>query len=320
MELADWADLFIMSLWRHKWYATDADRRISEIQGFLDLSIQRSSCESDIYKDRIYLYVKEQHKISLSASTIGIHSFDYLGLGYRVDWPVSIILTPGALEIYAEIFSFLIQVKLAISSLAEAWCSLKELMHLINQNHGGSELHELQVHHFSIFMKLRQQVNHFVTTLQQYVQSQLSHVSWCKFVHSLKHEVKDMVDLEFAHMSYLTDSLHICFLSNETQGIASIIQNILQCALDFRSCLIGSTWETGLDEGDSSSKVSRINISQVLTVKGIFHKNLKELYLCYLKSPRHGEFSLSRFWDYVNYNDYYTEVIGKEMGHRAFSI
>lgn len=55
----------------------------------------------------------------------GIQSFNYLGLGYRVDWPVNIILTSGALEIYAEIFSFLIQVKLALSSLAEAWCSLK---------------------------------------------------------------------------------------------------------------------------------------------------------------------------------------------------
>lgn len=55
----------------------------------------------------------------------GIHSFDFLGLGYRVDWPISIILTPGALKIYSEIFSFLIQVKLALISLSDAWSSLK---------------------------------------------------------------------------------------------------------------------------------------------------------------------------------------------------
>lgn len=178
-----------------------------------------------------------------------------------------------------------------------------------------------------------------------------------------------------------------CFLSDETRGIATIIRNILQCALDFRSCVTGSTWETGPEKSDSSSKVSRISISQVnfqlllhfiiwhihghkkivsslyvnpptrkkenklkllycghsydshefymtyrkshsyqivafdfqvLALKGTFDRNIRELHLCYLNSPRHGEFSISRFWDYVNYNDYYTEVVGKEMGHRAF--
>lgn len=55
----------------------------------------------------------------------GIHSFDFLGLGYRVDWPVSIILTPVALKIYSNIFNFLIQVKLAVFSLGDIWFSLK---------------------------------------------------------------------------------------------------------------------------------------------------------------------------------------------------
>lgn len=320
MELADWADLFITSLWHHKCYATGADKRISEMQGLLEFSIQRSSCERDSYRDRIYLYIKKEKNMSLSASSAGgIQSFDYLGLGYRVDWPVNIILTSGAIEIYAEIFSFLIKVKLALSSLAEAWCSLKEHMHTINQN-GGSGLHKSEVFHFNIFMKLRQQVNHFVTTLQQYVQSQLSHVCWCKFLHSLKNQVKDMMDFESVHMSYLKDSLNVCFLSDETTGVASIIQNILQCALDFRSCLTGSTWQTGVENGDSTSKFSKTNISQVHNIKRVFYNNLKELYICYLKSPKHGEFSLSRFWDFLNYNDYYTEVIGKDVGHLTFSV
>ncbi|KAM7528373.1 hypothetical protein LguiB_031783 [Lonicera macranthoides] len=317
MELADWADLFIMNLWHHKWCITEADRRISEIQSFLELSLQRSSCERDNNKDRLYVYMKKESIMPLAASVAGIHSFDFLGLGYRVDWPVSIVLTSAALKIYAEIFSFLIQVKLALSSLAEVWCSLKEIMHAINQNR-HSQLHKSEVHHFNILMKLRQQVNHFVATLQQYVQSQLSHVCWSKFQRSLKHKVKDMMDLESVHMAYLTDSLHVCFLSDETRLIASIVQSILQCALDFRSCLIGSIWEAGLYTGGLQSKLSRINISQVLTIRGTFDKNIKELYLCYLKSPRHMEFGLSGFWDYLNYNEYYSEVIGKEMGYSAF--
>lgn len=61
----------------------------------------------------------------MAVNMAGVHSFDFLGLGYRVDWPISIILTPGALKIYADIFNFLIQLKLAVFSLTDVWCSLK---------------------------------------------------------------------------------------------------------------------------------------------------------------------------------------------------
>ncbi|KAK6235334.1 Gamma tubulin complex component [Theobroma cacao] len=317
MELADWADLFIMYLSHHKWCVTEVDRRVSEIQGLLELSVQRSSCERDHHKDRLYVYAKGHGMMPLSTSTIGVRSFDFLGLGYRVDWPVSIILTHGALKIYADIFNFLIQLKLAIFSLTDVWCSLKDVMHLIRQKRHSS-LHEREVGHYNMLMKLRHQVNHFVSTLQQYVQSQLSHVSWCKLLHSFKHKVKDMMDLESVHMAYLIDSLHICFLSDETRSIASIIENILQCALDFRSCLTGALWNVGLAEDDLSDKLSRINISQVLTIKQKFDKNLKELHLLYIKSPKHGEFGLSCFWGYLNYNEFYSN--GNEMGRYAFPI
>ncbi|KAB2028136.1 hypothetical protein ES319_D05G078600v1 [Gossypium barbadense] len=317
MELADWADLFIMSLSHHKWCVTEVDRRLSEIQGLLELSVQRSSCERDPHKDRLFIYAKGHGLLPLSTSTIGVHSFDFLGLGYRVDWPISIILTPGALKIYADIFNFLIQLKLAVFSLTDVWCSLKDVVHLICQKHHPT-LHEREVGHFNKLMKLRHQVNHFVSTLQQYVQSQLSHVSWCKFLHSFKHKVKDMMDLESVHMSYLTDSLHICFLSDETKPIASTIENILQCALDFRSCLTGDIWNVGLAEGDLQDKLSKINISQVLFIKEKFDKNLKELHLLYLKSPKHGESGLSCFWGYLNYNDYYFKE--NEMSYYAFSV
>ncbi|WVZ12432.1 hypothetical protein V8G54_016962 [Vigna mungo] len=70
--------------------------------------------------------------------------------------------------------------------------------------------------------------------------------------------VKDMMDLESVHMEYLADSLCICFLSDETKGVGSIIESILQCALDFRSCITFGAW----DSEDLSGKLSKINISQ----------------------------------------------------------
>ncbi|CAJ1924372.1 unnamed protein product [Sphenostylis stenocarpa] len=80
MELADWADLFILTLWHHvflnsdsqglKWSVTEANERLSEIQGLLELSIQKSSCEQDTHKDRLFVYMKGHGKLPLSASVI----------------------------------------------------------------------------------------------------------------------------------------------------------------------------------------------------------------------------------------------------------
>ncbi|KAJ0013232.1 hypothetical protein Pint_20915 [Pistacia integerrima] len=154
MELADWADLFIMSLWNHKWSVGESDHRVSEIQGFLESAVQRSSCERDHNKNRLFVYIKGDGTLPLSKYASGVHSFDFLGLGYQVDWPVSIVLTPRALKIYADIFSFLIQLKLAVFSLNDVWSSLKDLVHLINQNCSSTQ-HKREVGHFNILVKLR---------------------------------------------------------------------------------------------------------------------------------------------------------------------
>nr|XP_009616116.1 uncharacterized protein LOC104108717 [Nicotiana tomentosiformis] len=96
-------------------------------------------------------------------------------------------------------------------------------------------------------------------------------------------------------------NLYKCFLSEETQHIASITRSILQSAVDFRSCLRGDNLE-------------------VLHIRKSLSENIKELYLFYLKSPRHGEFGVSCFWERLNYNDHYSEVIGKRMGHTVFLV
>lgn len=302
MERADWADLFIMSLWQHKPFSTGIGQSVSDVQELLEMSIQRSSCEGDNNKDRLFVYSKENDRLPQSTA-IGVHSFDFLGLGYRVDWPVSIILTPAALNIYAQIFNFLIKVKLAAFSLSNVWCLLKGAKH-ISQS-GKCELQAGEVNRLTILMNMRHQLNHFLSMLQQYVQSQLSHVSWSGFLHSLQHKVKDMMDLESVHMEYLAESLDICFLSEETRDIGGIIRNILQCAVDFRGTIYGGAWSTG-GQGDLSVNEPIINFSQVRATKETFEKNLKELHLIYLRSAKHGKFGLSKLWSYLNYNDYFT--------------
>ncbi|XP_038891620.1 gamma-tubulin complex component 6 isoform X2 [Benincasa hispida] len=317
MELADWADSFITSLWNHKWCVIEADSKLQDIQSYLELSVQKSSCEHDRNKDRLFVYIKEQCTLPLSKATIGIDSFEFLGLGYQVEWPINIILTPASLKIYAEIFSFHVKVKLAGFSLTKVWSSLKDMVILVRQNR-HSKLINQEIQHFNVLVKTRHEVNHFVCVLQHYVESQLSHLSWCRFLQSLQLKAKDMMDLESMHMAYLTDALHTCFLSEETRSVAGIINQILQCALDLRCCFTGDMWNTQVDNAASPRRLSGINKSQILAVKKRFDKNMKELHLFYLKSPKVGEFGLSRLWESLDYNYHYSDT-SNEMSY-AFSV
>ncbi|PIN06488.1 hypothetical protein CDL12_20943 [Handroanthus impetiginosus] len=88
--------------------------------------------------------------------------------------------------------------------------------------------------------------------------------------------------------------------------------------MDFQSCLTGSILGDGSDDENLTTRFSRINISKVQSIRRTFSKNLEDLYLIHLQSPKHGEFGVSRFWDYLNYNEYYAGIMNKQMGHCIF--
>ena len=56
---------------KQRLYFTEVDQKIPEIQGLLESSIQRSSCERDRNKDRLYVYVKNPNKTPFSATALG---------------------------------------------------------------------------------------------------------------------------------------------------------------------------------------------------------------------------------------------------------
>lgn len=155
MEIADWADLFVTSLWHHvrlvfsflpsiirlinqhlfilcwhliyyifhikqKWYFTEADQKIPEIQGLLESSIQRSSCERDHNKDRLYVYVKSQNRAPFPTTTLG-NSPTSQSFGF--------VLSPQCFSNWIRIFhEWLVFVHQSLKSLT---CALQGSIHLI---------------------------------------------------------------------------------------------------------------------------------------------------------------------------------------------
>ncbi len=53
--------------------------------------------------------------------------FDFLRLGYRVEWPCNIVLTEAAVADYGCIFAFLLQLRKAVWALEQVFLNLKDL-------------------------------------------------------------------------------------------------------------------------------------------------------------------------------------------------
>ncbi|KAF8702493.1 hypothetical protein HU200_032872 [Digitaria exilis] len=314
MELADWADSFIISFYHKKWSFVKSEQKRAEIQGLMNLALQRSSCDSDPYKERLFIYMREQPVASCDASASGLVLLDDILLGYKAEWPVNIVITEDTLKIYAEIFCYLLQVRFAVFSLTEVWRFLKELTQLISSSsHTRPELFKK----LNFVMRVRHKVYHFLSTLQQYLHCHLSDISWRRFQHSLKNQVRDLLDLEYVHMCYITDALDICFLSDGSKQVATIIKSMLQLALELRSCF-QSRDVCDLSVNQLNDLHSLINFSQVDAIKTRFEGNIKDLYILHSKSSKYGKLGLSRFWGYLNYNEYHSTTISTDMSSFCF--
>ncbi|XP_031475147.1 uncharacterized protein LOC116247245 isoform X2 [Nymphaea colorata] len=265
MEAADWADMFVNSLSQHNGY-NDPNHTISVAQGLLESALQSSSCEKDAYKERLFIYKKEQNQQTVGplTSSCGTHIYDFMALGY------------------------------------------KDLKYI-----SKSEAERQDLNRLNILFQLRQQLNHFLATLQAYVQSQLLHNAWWRFCHNLEYKVKDLLDLESVHMAYLCEALEICFRGLEMEAVADILDNILECAVNFLSCFTRYGQKFQINCSSLSDLLMQVNISQVLAVKATFEKSMRELHSCYLRYERSREFGLYLFWEYLDFNEYFSNLIVK---------
>ena len=53
--------------------------------------------------------------------------FRCLRLGYKTDWPINVIVTQDVVDIYGELFQFLLQLKKAVWGLEQVFVGLKSL-------------------------------------------------------------------------------------------------------------------------------------------------------------------------------------------------
>ncbi|MCO5602267.1 hypothetical protein L7F22_056396 [Adiantum nelumboides] len=137
MERGDWAETFTSALYHNAWHPTGPSQRQLEVQMLLEAAVQNSSCQEDDYAERLHVCVEEGGKdFLLATDNLGhlyinktsLFAFDFITLGYRLEWPVSLIITSKSLKVYNSTFGFLIHAKLAAHAVNDIWRFLKAVL------------------------------------------------------------------------------------------------------------------------------------------------------------------------------------------------
>ncbi|CAM6105936.1 unnamed protein product [Calypogeia fissa] len=315
MERGDWAEYFTTALCQHRWGPLGGELRQMEVQGMLQGAFQKSSCEGDAYAERVYVTLQESRyhcENSILASTkkptsyvdtSRLDAFDFIALEYRVDWPLSLILTKQSFGLYNVVFTFLMRMKLTVHALGDIWQRLQLIDRSLHKDRVSSSSQQ-QRNRFRTLQQFRQQIYHFVTTLQRYVESKLLNVVWSKFLQDIQLEVNDMQDLEIVHCAYLKEAIEGCFLSTKTRGVKGCIESVMQCVLDFSAHMRNAYW--------NREKVDLIDdtlFMQVHHVKKGFQVSLQQLHGYHMKQEPQGRTNLDDLWTILDYNGFLTTAL-----------
>ena len=178
----------------------------------------------EYYTSRLSFYVKDlspENKTSVTSLQI----LDCFTLRYRIGWPLNLILSEAVMDDYGQIFSFVLQLRLAAWALEDVYVELK--------NRGGSP-------HWHTWHSTRQSIYHFVHTLQSYVMSQLLTLAWSELTTDLKKRARSLDDLYEIHSNYIRIAKARLLLTPNSASLMKIIRDALNLTLRFRSLLLSA--------------------------------------------------------------------------------
>lgn len=175
------------------------------------------------YASRLSFYVKESPALQPKSH---FDVLDCFTLRYRVEWPLNLILTEEIMDSYSQIFSFVLQVRLAAWSMQDVFVQMMKL---------NSDAW-LPIH------GARQGIEFFVHTMLHYVMSQLLSLAWNDFVNELKKSARSLDDLYNIHANYVHRAKARLLLTAKSASLMKIIRDALGLSLKFRSILLAANF------------------------------------------------------------------------------
>ena len=172
-----------------------------------------------------------------------------LSLTYLAPWPVNIVLTQEALSQYSAVLDFMLELRLAATSLELDWVTEK-----LGPRRGGKG-GDRKSHRIAL---MRHEMTNFLRNLAGYVAAQVMcksisfsylfpgnildmfliqvlEVSWCELQDCLRSKVTCLDDLIHQHERYLHRVLFRCLLNSKAAPVMKIITDIFGTITRFSS-------------------------------------------------------------------------------------
>uniref|UniRef100_A0A8C9ZMJ8 Gamma-tubulin complex component n=1 Tax=Sander lucioperca TaxID=283035 RepID=A0A8C9ZMJ8_SANLU len=191
-------------------------------------------------------YPEDSGRLSVFLETIDparkkhpVNNLEVLTLGYKVPWPVDIVISSECQKIYNQVFLLLLQIKWAKYSLDTlrfsgmnmhennlVMCKYPQVKEPINQ----------QIHRMCL---LRVKLMHFVNSLHNYIMTRILHSTGLEFQHQVQ-EAKDLDQLIKIHYRYLATIHDRCLLREKVSFVKEAIMKVLNLVLIF-----SDRWQAG---------------------------------------------------------------------------
>lgn len=153
------------------------------------------------------------------------YGWDIFSLDYRVDVPISTIITPDSMETYLKIFSFLWRIKRVDYSLNSTWRRHMNVEHAVRTlREIAGDLHKCHL--------LRNEMVHFISNFQYYIMFEVLEYSWQELVKEMKQasDLDVVIGAHSKYLSYITDKL---LLTSFSENLQKDLKNLLEVILRF---------------------------------------------------------------------------------------
>ncbi|GAQ84287.1 hypothetical gamma-tubulin complex [Klebsormidium nitens] len=328
MLAGDFADAFMSALLTQRWGPSGGASRQAEVQALLEGSLQTSSCSSDRLAERLHVRVQQSQeelpdvyapwvKASLTpggfVDLTRVDAFDFIQLDYRVEWPLTLVLTSAAMAQYQAVFRFLLRAKHATFSLRDVWRDLQILSRRLAKRGPGVSAHvfaeqQRQLREAQLF---RAAISHVVTTLASFVQAQISDVAWTRYQERIHTDVVDLHDLSQVHAEYVAEAARACLLGADGAGAKTCIDAIFQQLLALRGHLRRAV--RSLDQPAAELEIDEVN-QQIKQTKEAFQESLRTLYAVHLRPRVQNVQAIEDLCMRLNFNGFIEESITKLSG------
>eukprot|EP00039_Didymoeca_costata_P003696 m.69211 g.69211 ORF g.69211 m.69211 type:complete len:1403 (-) comp12033_c0_seq1:70-4278(-) len=228
-------------------WAQELVNRLSLIVDKLDLSRKplkqeiRPSLLDDTLVASLQDSEKHSHRLSFSldikdhdssARIDDIGSLDSLSIGYKAEFPMSIILGMHPMNMYNKIFSLLIKVKRAKWVLDD--------VHVRVRSQTPND-HDPNAGRFRQLQNIKHEMQHFVTVFAAYLSHQVLDVSWVEFKQDLARIEQNpeggLDSLIEAHNLYISRMTFRALLTERATPVLKLVLGILGQMLRFRAII-----------------------------------------------------------------------------------